>query len=299
MDYSQIATQLNDIFSTKVVDEPFNTDEKLEKIGLASLHREMDEVARSSPNGMIPPTQQITFRNREKSIMYRVIKEAALAHMPQILPDAGFWFKGEEKPKGNLLWVISPYEVTAINQPTISVALLENEQVPLGYILDYENNHVYYGIKGEGALKHNDPFKIGDRKMSEVTESIHLQFVKSPGHNTDPMPDGYYDNFKMLASFAEHFNFRRSINSEYELINRTICYVAEGDWDFVAGLNACFPDLAASIAIIEQAGGVITDFSGSKEKLYSGHEFFAANKHIHQQFIDFVQEYKTSISSST
>ena len=204
--------------------------------------------------------------------------------LKMLLPEAGFI--AEEGSGGHeekeLLWLVDPLDGTANfihdNAPyCISIALRNRHEVLLGVVYECCRNELFWAYKGSKAYM-ND-------------EEIHVSSV-----------DILADSFLELG-FPHNSNAYRS--TAVDLVNRLygrvgglrlmgaaaaeLCYVACGRFEGrIEGLLGPW-DIAAGSLILQQAGGVVTDFRGGAD-FYSGREVLATNGKIHSQLLEIVRE---------
>ncbi len=178
------------------------------------------------------------------------------AELAAIVPEAAFW--AEESGKSGdaeYHWVIDPLDGTtnfAHGLPyfCISVALTRRNKPILGVTYQPLLQECYTAYKGGGAFCNNDPIAISQIKsVAESMIVVGLPYAKS----------AYYrellQEFKKIAlkSFAvRHFGAAAL----------DLAYVAAGRMDAVFFEKLGWWDVAAGIILIEEAGGVITDFNG-------------------------------------
>ena len=67
-----------------------------------------------------------------------------------------------------------------------------------------------------------------------------------------------------------------------------MCYVAEGVFDGFWEVSLNPWDMAAGKLIIEEAGGMVTDFSGNPMDIY-GKQILASNKLVHDKMIEILK----------
>ena len=156
-----------------------------------------------------------------------------------------------------LYWLVDPLDGTKefINQShefTVNVALIHNNQTVYGFVGVPALNTLYWGGKGYGAFKTSLPI------LCNTVESIHVSSSKN--------------STRVFAS-KSHLNtetksFIDDISGEVELIQAgsslKFLRIAEGLADIYPRLApTCEWDTAAAQAILEGAGGNVTQPDGS------------------------------------
>ena len=170
------------------------------------------------------------------------------------LSETGIEFLGEESKKPENLdgycWVVDPIDGTlnyGNNLPfsAISVGLTFNQRPLLGIIATPAlNDNFYFGISKIGSWKNNKKIQV---RKSNLKESV----IAYDGVRGD-MIDPYIDIIKKTVGRARLLG-----TTATEL---ALC--AEGAFSAVVAPMAEFWDVAAGVAIVEGAGGVVKDING-------------------------------------
>jgi len=207
-----------------------------------------------------------------------------VAKLRGILPDAGFLTEEETQDThgSGYRWVIDPLDGTtnfAHGVPcfAISVALLDPDDRPLvGVIHEVSRNEQFRTWRGGGAW-------LGDRRLS-VTENADM--TKSLFATGFP-----FDARNRAREFMDTFNalllachaLRRIGSASVDL-----AYVAAGRFDgyYEPELNPW--DVAAGVLLVQEAGGVVTDFNGGDDSIF-GRSIAAANLHLHPRLLEVIQ----------
>jgi myo-inositol-1(or 4)-monophosphatase len=94
--------------------------------------------------------------------------------------------------------------------------------------------------------------------------------------------DVYLD---IIKEFLEHTHGIRRLGSAAIDLAYVACGRLEGYFEY--NLNAW--DVAGGVVIIQQAGGIVTDFSGGNNFLYGG-ELCAGNQNMHPEMLELVKK---------
>jgi len=195
-----------------------------------------------------------------------------------IIPDAAFITEEGtiEESSGRYRWIIDPLDGTTnfihgIPAYSISIALADNNDIQLGVILDVSSGEMFWAYKNGGAW-------LNDNKIS-VSEAEKLE--------DSLIATGF--PFKDYNSLSNYMNCLEYFISNTQGVRRIgsaaidLAYVACGRFDafFEYGLNIW--DVAAGIVIITEAGGIVSDYSGNREKL-NGKEMIASNNSLYDTF---------------
>lgn len=233
------------------------------------------------PNEYVLEMQAL--RKAENEKIAEAIMKICEKELSAILPKVAFWVKGKLCPTASMVWVINPFSATLMGGMNIGVALLEKDELRMGLLWDLKNQLMYSAVAGEGASNGNHPISVASRRLS--AESRAMNYVIG----TERKLSSHHAS--LITALRKKFGYALFINTLEENICETICAVACGEDDFSYGYGLFqYPAIAAAICIAEQAGAVITDFSGGREKLFAGEEFFCSNKSIHLQFLELVKE---------
>jgi myo-inositol-1(or 4)-monophosphatase len=142
----------------------------------------------------------------------------------------------------------------------------------LGAVYDPLLDELFTAEQGEGAFLNGE--KITVSATERLTEALlctgfPYDLRESSVNNLD-----HFNNFIMEAQAI-----RRDGSAALDL-----CYVAAGRFDGFWELKLNPWDVAAGTLIVEEAGGVVTDFKGSPLDIY-GQETLASNGRIHGEMV--------------
>ena len=160
------------------------------------------------------------------------------------------------------LWVVDPLDGTTnfihgFPHVAVSVALLIQGRPVAGVVLDVTRDEEFVASRGGGAW-------LGERrlKVSELPRERALLMTGFPFREKGLL-EVYLELFKAL--FGQCAGVRRAGAAALDL-----AYVAagrgQGFWEL--GLKPW--DLAAGILLVEEAGGVVSDFQGGDSALWGG-----------------------------
>jgi myo-inositol-1(or 4)-monophosphatase len=182
-------------------------------------------------------------------------------------------------PEGssNYRWIIDPLDGTTNythGYPCFctSVALEQEGKVVLGAVYDPLLDELFTAQQGQGAFLNGERIAVSTTEL--LTESLictgfPYDLRESPVNNVD-----HFNNFIMKAQAV-----RRDGSAALDL-----CYVALGRFDGFWELKLNPWDVAAGKLVIEEAGGVVTDFKGIPLDIY-GQETLASNGRIHEEMV--------------
>ena len=203
----------------------------------------------------------------------------------ELLPEAGFIGEEGEFTLGRkeICWVVDPLDGTTnfihlLPMYCTSVALMIDEEVVLGVIYNPVLDECFSAFKGGGPYLNGKTISVSNTLLMENS----LIATGFPYTNFD-RADEYVNAFDVFMHKSR--GLRRYGSAAIDL-----AYIACGRFDgfWECGLNAW--DVAAGSIIVEEAGGKVTDFSGTGNFVFGG-EIVAANPAVCQQMNTVVQEH--------
>ena len=202
-----------------------------------------------------------------------------------LFPEAGFITEegtvNEKADEYN--WIIDPLDGTtnfvhSLPIYSISVALMQNDELVLGVVYEVNKKEAFHAYKGGGAFCNEKPIKVTPAKT--LSESlIATGFPYTDFGLTE-------DYLKVLGSFmGKSHGVRRLGSAAVDL-----AYVAAGRFEgfFEFNLNAW--DVAAGIIIVKEAGGEVSKFTAGGDPVF-GREIVASNGAIHEEMLEVIAEF--------
>ena len=215
-------------------------------------------------------------RNSLVSFVDKNAEKILVEGLQKIIPKAGFITEEAtvEQKSAEYTWVIDPLDGTTnflhhIPVYSISIALLHEEQIILGVVCDIVHRENFYAWKGGGAWLNGHQIHVSDRTdISDALIATGFPYAKK-----DVLPQLTL----IFDFFLKHARGMRRLGSAAI----DLAYVACGRFDayYETSLNPW--DIAAGILIVEEAGGVVTDFAGEKDMLQNG-RVIAATPSLYQ-----------------
>lgn len=207
-----------------------------------------------------------------------------------LIPDSGFITEEEtvKFEEQDYCWIIDPLDGTTNfiydNPPfCVCIALRYKNEVILGVVYEVTRHECFYAWKGGGSY-------LNDRKItvSDVTT------LENASVGLDLPYD--YQNYKpVLNSLIDKLYGTASSVRLYGSAAIGLCYVAAGRFD--AWLEAYIKlwDFAAGAIIVQEAGGVVTDFRGSSDFWGSHHVIVSSGASLHTQMEGLVSAFADDI----
>lgn len=210
----------------------------------------------------------------DKEAEKRIVDKLSL-----ILPEAGFITEeGTNTTRAEVYnWVIDPLDGTTnfvhgIPVFSVSIALMEGEDIVLGVVYEVNRHECFYATKGGGAFCNETPISVSSAKNLAAS----LIATGFPYYNFE-LIDRYLNSMKLLMQKTH--GLRRMGSAAVDL-----CYVAAGRTEGFFEYNLNSYDVAAGTLIVQEAGGKVTDFSGGGDYIF-GRQILATNQHIHTEFL--------------
>lgn len=204
-------------------------------------------------------------------------------HLSSCFPDHDYLAEeGLSQNKGaEFRWIIDPLDGTtnyAHHFPvfTVSIALERKGEVVLGLIYDPMREEMFSAVKGEGAFLNGEGIRVSavdDLNRSLLATGFPYDIRASKVNNIT-----HFNNFLTRVQ-----GIRCCGSAAMDL-----CYVASGRFDGFWELKLSPWDMAAGALIVQEAGGLISDFQNGEFTIY-GAEILASNGLIHQQIVEVLQ----------
>ena len=195
-------------------------------------------------------------------------------------PDHGILAEESGKQDGNdYQWVIDPLDGTTnfvhgFPQFAVSIGLKHKGRMEQAVVYDPLRQELFTATRGNGA-------QLNDRRI-RVTKRTELEgSLLGTGFPFKQQQhlDVYLNTFKAL--FPQTAGIRRAGSAALDL-----AYVAAGRLDGFWEIGLSEWDMAAGVLLIQEAGGLVSDFAGGNEYLQTGN-IVAGNpklfKAIHQK----------------
>jgi myo-inositol-1(or 4)-monophosphatase len=181
----------------------------------------------------------------------------------------------------NWKWIIDPLDGTtnyAHGYPCfcVTLALEHDGEVVVGVSYDPTRNELFSAERGHGASLNNKPIRVSTtEQLSEslVVTGFPYDFKSRPNFERNLMQF-------MLNSRGVRRDGSAAIDMAY-----VACGRFDGFWE--DGLNPW--DIAAGVLLIEEAGGQISGYDGSKFNIYSP-PILATNGLIHSQMSNILRQ---------
>ncbi len=216
---------------------------------------------------------KIEYKGKNDLVSY-VDKEAEIRlvkGLSEILPGSGFIAEeGTSTRRSDIYnWIIDPLDGTTnfthgIPVYAVSVALMKRGQLALGVVYEINRDECFHAIKGGGAFLNHSPIQVSKTKTLEKA----LLATGFPYYNFEQMRQ----YLTIINAFMQTTHGLRRMGSAAVDLVYTACGRFEGFFEY--NLNAW--DVAAGALIVQEAGGVVTDFKGGEDFIF-GRQIVAGN----------------------
>lgn len=188
--------------------------------------------------------------------------------------------------ESELIWIVDPLDGTinyAHRLPVfcVSIALVKSNQPLVGCIYNPNLDECFTAIRGQGANLNDTPIHV-----SQNGKLIDSLLATGFPYDVRESEDDNMNNFIMFYKHGAQA-VRRAGSAALDL-----AYTAAGHFDGFWEMKLHAWDIAAGILLIEEAGGLVTDFTGGSADLYKG-EVLASNGAIHARMREVLLEAKS------
>lgn len=187
---------------------------------------------------------------------------------------------GEVKMDSSTKWIIDPIDGTVnfangIPLCCVSIGIEHEGNMIMGAVYNPMMNEFFFAEKGKGAFLNDNAIRV-----SQQDQVKHACLVTGFSYTYLDMENGPLEVFSRLI--RKGIPVRRLGSAAIDL-----CWVAAGRFDgfYEHKLNAW--DSAAGFLMVEEAGGVVTDFAGDAYSPYQPH-IVATNGKIHQELLHWI-----------
>lgn len=201
-----------------------------------------------------------------------------------ILPNSGFI--AEENTAGNSgeenIWVVDPLDGTTnfihgVAPFAISIALQVKKETVLGVVYELGHKEMFYSCKGIPVYCNGKEIAVS--KAESLSES--LVATGFPINDYSRL-EGHLKAVRAVVEGSHGLRRHGSAASD-------LAYVAAGRFDafFEYGLSPW--DVAAGAFLVQQAGGLASDYKGGTNYLF-GREMLAANSRVHSEMLRLLKQ---------
>jgi myo-inositol-1(or 4)-monophosphatase len=219
----------------------------------------------------------VTEADREsEAIIHDIIGSTFPTH--SILAEEGGLF-GEGREN---LWVVDPLDGTVNYMSSfpffsVSIGFVHNGVVEVGVVYDPVRDELFSAVRGGGALVNGRAIRVND--VSDLRASI---VITGFNHRAEDRVDPFIVSLRGICAVSA--GVRRVGSAALDL-----CWTAAGKADGFWEPGLSLWDIAAGTLILTEAGGIVTDFSGTADYLTNG-DVLGAPPRAHRVLLDIIRK---------
>ncbi len=188
---------------------------------------------------------------------------------------------GSIKASSEYLWVIDPLDGTtnfAHGLPifAVSIGVQKNNETICGVVYDVMRDVIYAAEINGGAYENSKKIFVSSNQNLS-----HSLLVTGFPYNIKSNPNHAIEKFNLFLKKARAIRRLGSAAIDF-------CYVANGVFDGFWEVHLHPWDICAGKLIVEEAGGLVTDFSNRPVKIFSK-QILASNAKIHAKMLKILQ----------
>lgn len=246
-------------------------------------------VIRSTSDFIASQLTQVSSEDIEEkelnSLVSYVDKEAEkllVDGLSPIVPNSGFVTEEDtiDEAGKEYTWIIDPLDGTTnflhqVPHFGISVALQKDGHTVLGIVKEVNSGEEWTAIKDGGAMLNGRPIQVSGKTLNQIL--VATGFPYSNDHDYDAF-------FDILRHWLTQTRGMRRLGSAA----LDLCYVACGRYGayYESTLNPW--DVAAGALIVQEAGGIVSDYSGKEDYLYGG-QIIGASPTVYDEVLAIIQ----------
>ena len=226
-------------------------------------------------------------RNDFVSEVDRLAEAEIIRILRNAYPDHGILAEETGRQPGNdYLWVIDPLDGTTnflhgYPQFAVSIALEHKDKLEQAVVFDPHKNEIFTATRGQGAQLNERRIRVS--RVSDLGQALLSTGFPFRSHK---YLEAWIDTLRDLLLHSS--GVRRAGSAALDLAH-VACGRFEAHWEF--GLNRW--DIAAGCLLIQEAGGLVGDFSGGQGYLKSGN-IVAGNPKIYAEILRRLQSHLPS-----
>jgi len=212
-------------------------------------------------------------------------EELIVDNLRNLLPGSGFIAEEGTATSSNekYRWIIDPLDGTTnfihgLPPFAVSIALMEVDELVLGVVYEITQDECFYAWKGSKAFLNGKEIRVTTAAKTQDS-LVATGFPYSAMDMLEPF-------IASMRYFMIHSHGLRRLGSAAT----DLAYVAAGRFEafYEHGLKPW--DVAAGAVILRQAGGKVSDFSGTNQFLFNG-ELVASNSAYFDEFSGIVRKF--------
>ena len=198
------------------------------------------------------------------------------------ISDCDIFYEEEKSQSSKVLskecFIIDPIDAThnlvaGLPFYNISLGYVKNDAIIFGLIYFPDSKDIYHAYKGKGAYKNLDRIAVSKNVVLEKSIVAY--------DNQFHLDQGIMINYQKLV---ESVFTTRILGSA----NRDACFIAEGVLDARVWNSTKVCDIVAGSIIVNEAGGLVTDFNAQPINLGNINQVLMSNGGIHQELLELI-----------
>lgn len=260
---------------------------------LATITRHMSTIATDAGAFLLQERSRfqrdaIEYKGLNNLVSYvdKETEKQLVSRLRELLPEAGFITEegttGQDADQTALNWIIDPLDGTTnfihgLPIFSVSIGLAQGKTPIAGVIYDPNRDECFSAWQGGGAYCNGT--KISVSPVMKLSES--LIATGFPYRIFDKMPT-YLQILETLIK--QSHGLRRLGSAAIDL-----AYVACGRFEAFYEYNLNSWDMAAGVLLVQEAGGIVSDFDGGNEYLFRGD--IIAGSGMQPELLNVIQKY--------
>ena len=169
-------------------------------------------------------------------------------------------------------WIIDPLDGTTnfihgFPYFAISIAYLEKNKIKHAVVIDVTRHEEYTASQGKGSFLNDKRIRVSNRK------GLKGALLSNSSHDTEESPIKHDNISTFRALYSHGLTIRRTGSAVLDIAN-----VAAGRLDGFWGSGLKSWDLAAGALLVQEAGGLVSNFLGQPKFLEGGNIICSTTK---------------------
>ncbi len=250
---------------------------------MKAISAEVADFIRAEHSKFDSSKAEIKGKNDLVSYVDKQSERMLVEQLGKMMPQAGFLTeeKTVEQTEAEFQWIIDPLDGTTnfihgIPAFSVSIALAYHSEVVAGVVHEVTRDECFNAWKGGGAFLGDTPISVSS--VSKLSDGLFITGLPVQGFDRK---QGY---LQILSELMECSHGVRRLGSAATDLAYVACGRSEGFYE--CNLNPW--DVAAGALILQEAGGIVTDFQGGDNFLH-GREIVGACA-VHPELLAVIQK---------
>lgn len=200
----------------------------------------------------------------------------------RLIPGSGFITEESDDQQSNneYVWIIDPIDGTTnfthgVPHFSISLALQKAGELILGYVYEPVHQEMFQAEKGKGATLNGERISVSEiPSLQSSLVTTGFPYANHPWRKT---------YMELIMQVMDKANGIRRLGSAA----LDLAYVASGRLEVYFEYKINPYDIAAGALIVQEAGGLVTDFLGDQDFLFK-QKIVATNGNVHEELMDII-----------